>query len=108
MAQKTTLITLAVLVLVSVSGCQDSTKKVSAAQMHWQRTINHAKLEAAKQSIEEGRLMYAQRILQECQRDARPESYYSERVNQMLAQIQVENNRYAKAGEAINIEEMAY
>lgn len=108
MVQKMTLITLAVLVLAVVSGCQDSTNKVSADQLHWQRTINQAKLQAAQQSIEEGRLMYAQRILKECQRDARPDSHYSERVNQMLAQIQVENNRYAKAGAAINIEEMAY
>jgi predicted Zn-dependent protease len=111
MTQKNWIIIVAVLVAVLVSGCQESStsQKVTGAEMRWQRTINHARLQAARQSLEEGRLMYAQRILEECQREAQPDSRYAERINQMMAQIQTENNRYAKAGETYkNIEEMAY
>jgi outer membrane protein assembly factor BamD (BamD/ComL family) len=103
------IIILAVLGVISVSGCQDSSRTDSSASRRWQRTVNQAKLQAAQQGLQEGRLMYAQRILTECQSQAEPESRYAEQVSQMLAQIQTENNRYAKAGQEItSIEDMAY
>lgn len=109
MKTKSMIIILAVLVVISVSGCQDSSRTDSSASRRWQRTMNEAKLQAAQQGLQEGRLMYAQRILKDCQSQVEPDSRYAEQVSQMLAQIQTENNRYAKAGQEVtSIEEMAY
>ena len=97
----------AVLVLVTVSGCLESDRKESA-QLRWQRTMDQAKLEAAQQSLEQGQLAYAERILDECE-SSDPESPLANEVQQIRARVQHESNQYAKAGTEIkSIEEMIY
>ena len=97
----------AVLVLVTVSGCLESGRKESA-QLRWQRTMDQAKLEAAQQSLEQGQLAYAEKILDECENSS-PESPLASEVQQIRERVQHESNQYAKAGSEIkSIEEMIY
>lgn len=94
-------------VLMAVSGCTESSRKESA-QLKWQRTMNQARLEAAQQSLEEGRLVYAERILKGRQSSGL-KAPLENKALQLEARIQNENEQYAKAGTAIkSIEEMIY
>jgi len=97
----------AVLVLVTVSGCLENDQKGSA-HLRWQRTMDQARLEAAQQSLEQGRLAYAERILKEC-KHTDPESPLAVEAQQIRKRVQHESSQYAKAGEKIkSIEEMIY
>ncbi|MBL7214122.1 MAG: hypothetical protein ISS71_00425 [Phycisphaerae bacterium] len=98
----------AVLVALMVSGCLDSSREQST-QLRWQRTMDQARLQAAQQGLQEGRLVYAQRILKECDQCSDPKSPLAEQMEQILAKIQSEHNHYAKAGQEIaGIEDMTY
>lgn len=95
------------LLLGCMCGCSDSSRKVSA-QLRWQRTMDRARLQAAAQSLEEGRLTYAERILNECAQCSDPASDFAEQVTQLRARIRTERIRYAKADAQANPEEMTY
>ena len=108
MTPKNTIIIIALVsVLIFVSGCLESGRKESA-QMRWQRTMDHARLEAAQQSLEEGRLVYAERVLegrQSCDLKASTEN----EILELEARIQTESEQFAKADKEIkSIEEMIY
>jgi hypothetical protein len=97
-----------ILVLTVVSGCLDADRKESS-RLRWQRTMDQARLQAAQQSLEEGRLTYAQHVLDGCEQCADPASDLAGQVEQLRARIYAEQNRYAKAdNEAETPEEMTY
>jgi len=108
MAQKITLVIAAGLLLVTVCGCLESSRKESA-QMRWQRTMDQARLAAAQQSIEDGRLAYAERILSECGQNSDPASDVARQVEQLRSRIQTQRQQYAKADdETVNHDQMTY
>ena len=102
-----TIITVVLLVTV-VSGCGSGSRKHSA-QLRWERTMDQARVEAARQSFEEGRLVYAERVLKECRQCSDPKSPLAGEAQQILAKVQLENERYAAAGQLPqSIEDMTY
>lgn len=105
--KKTITIIALVSVLVFVSGCLDANRKESA-QQRWQRTMDKARVQAAQQSLEEGRLAYAERIL-EGHQSSDMKAPMTDEVLLLEARIHNENEQFAKAGSAIkSIEEMIY
>lgn len=108
MAHKHIILIFAALAIVTVlSGCLDGNRH-DAARLKWQRTIDQARIEAAQQELEKGRLQYAERILKECDR-CTEEADLAEQVGQLREQLRVEHARYAKAdGEPAGIEETAF
>jgi len=98
----------ATLLVMTVSGCLDGNRKESA-KLRWERTMDKARIQAAQQSFEEGRLVYAERILEDCQRCSDPQSPLSRQAQQILAKVHYENEQYAKAGHHItSIDDMIY
>ena len=98
----------AALMLTVVSGCLDSSRKESA-QLRWQQTMDQARLKAAEQSLDQGQLVYARRILRECDQCSDPKSPLAAQMQQILTEIQTEHARYAKAGREVkSLEEIAY
>jgi hypothetical protein len=95
------------LLLGCVCGCSDGSRKLSA-QLRWQRTLDQARLQAAAKSLQEGRLAYAERILNECAQCSDPASDFAEQVTQLRSRIRSERIRYAKADAQANPEEMTY
>jgi Tfp pilus assembly protein PilF len=77
------MVVIAVCVVVLLTGCTETARR-DAAQQRWQKTIDQARLEAARQSIEEGKLTYAQKILE----DVSCDSIAADNARQMLAQLQ--------------------
>lgn len=77
------MVVIAVCAVVSLTGCTETARR-DAAQQRWQKTIDQARLEAARQSIEEGKLTYAQKVLE----DVSCDSTLADNARQMLAQLQ--------------------
>lgn len=88
------LITVAALVVVSLAGCAESNSRPSAAQRRWDRVMEKARMEAAQQSIEQGRLQYAIRLLEDL---VESESAFSEQAKQILEQLKVATQEIAQA-----------
>lgn len=91
-----------VVVLVAVmgivlSGCSMEARRSDASQRRWQRTMDQARLEAARTSIDQGNLAYAERVLRTCARDAAADTLYIDRANRMLAEVQTAHRQFAKA-----------
>ena len=108
MTPKNTIMIIALVsVLMFVSGCLESSRKESA-QLRWQRTMDQARVQAAQQSLEDGRLAYAERILEGRQSSDMKASMTNE-ILLLETRIQNENEQFAKAGTEIkSIEEMIY
>ena len=105
--KKTITIIALVSVLMFVSGCLESNRKESA-QLRWQRTMDQARVQAAQQSLEEGRLAYAERILERRQSSGM-KAPMTDEVLLLEARIHNEKEKFAKAGAMIkSIEEMIY
>ena len=105
--KRTIMIIALVSVLMFVSGCLESNRKESA-QLRWQRTMDQARLEAAQQSLDEGRLAYAGRIL-EGRQSSDMKAPMKKEVLLLETRIQNENEQFAKVGKEIkSIEEMIY
>ena len=81
--RKIIMVVIAVCVVVSLTGCTETARR-DAAQQRWQKTIDQARLEAARQSIEQGKLTYAQKVLE----DVSCDSTVADNARQMLAQLQ--------------------
>ena len=105
--KKTITIIALVSVLMFVSGCLDSSRKESA-QLRWQRTMDKARVQAAQQSLEEGRLAYAERIL-EGRQSSDMKAPLADEILLLETRIHNENEQFAKAGATTkSIEEMIY
>lgn len=105
-AKNITLIAL-VSALVTLSGCLESGRNESA-QLRWQRTMNQARLQAAQNSLQQGQLELAERLMEEHQATG-PKAAVNEQARQVEAEIQHERKQFAKAGiEVKSIEEMVY
>jgi len=81
--QKLIMVVIAVCVVASLTGCTETARR-QAAEQRWQKTIDQARLEAARQSIEQGKLTYAQKILEDISGD----STALDNARQMLAQME--------------------
>lgn len=109
MAHKSSILIIAAgLLLITLCGCLDSTRKESS-QLRWQRRMDRVRLQAAAQSVDEGRLIYAERVLNECGQCSDPTSDVAVQVEQLRVRIQAERNRYAKLdSQPANPDQMTY
>jgi len=80
---------LALLLLTPLAGCGESNSRTASAQRRWQRVIEQARLEAAQQSIEEGRLLYAVRLLEDL---VESDSVFAEQAKQLLDKLRTTRN----------------
>jgi Tfp pilus assembly protein PilF len=104
MQTKLYIMIIAVLAMATLSGCLDSARKESA-QSRWQRTMDKARLQAAHESVEQGNLAYAQKVLEDC---VESNSSVSADAQVMLAQIQNDRQQYAKNQQEDTENEQAY
>lgn len=87
------LIAVAILVLLSLLGCSETSRK-AAAERRWDRTLERARLEAAQAGIKEGRLAYARHILEDC---IESQSSCAEQAAAILAELQKTEQQIAQA-----------
>lgn len=95
--KKMTKVVLAAVIGMVLSGCAMEARRSDASQRRWQRTMDQARLEAARTSIDQGNLAYAERVLRTCARDAAASSRDINRANRMLAEVQTAHRHFAKA-----------
>lgn len=88
------MITLAVIAILAVSGCGQSSSQSSAAHRRWDRVMEQARFEAALESIEQGRLEYAILLLEDLVESG---SVYSEQASQMLDDLRAARQQSAQA-----------
>ncbi len=106
--KKTVTLIAAALILVPLAGCLDSNRK-EASQQRWQKTLDQARVEEARQSLEKGQWEYAQRVLDDCTACSDPDSSLSGQARKILAKIHTAGSRYAKVvGRSQTPEEMVY
>lgn len=86
------LITMVVLVMLSLAGCGESNRSIGANR-RWQRVLEQARLDAAMQSIEQGRLEYAIRLLEDL---IESESAFTERAKQILVELRAVTQEFAQ------------
>ena len=77
------LITVLAATVFSIVGCGTATHTANA-ERRWERMMEEARLEAARESIEQGRLNYAIHLLEDL---VESESIYSEQAKEMLAEL---------------------
>lgn len=80
--------------VLSLAGCSESSNRVSSTQRRWDRVMEKARIEAAQQSIEQGRLEYAVRLLEDL---IESESTFAEQAKQILAELKVAKQEIAQA-----------
>jgi len=85
---KTTLnILLTAALLMLAVGCDSGSRKQSV-QLRWEETMDEVRLQAARQSLAEGRYDYAQRVLEPCKnKDAEKLMAEIKAARQMFAQL---------------------
>lgn len=106
--KKTVILIAAALILISLSGCLDSSRK-EAVQHRWEKTLDQARVVEARQSLEKGQWAYAQRVLEDCTACFDPGSSLSGEAQQILAKIQTDSSRDVKAvGESQMPKDMVY
>lgn len=93
------LITMVVLMVLSLAGCGESNRSIGANR-RWQRVLEQARLDAAMQSIEQGRLEYAIRLLEDL---IESESAFAEQAKQILTELRAVTQEFAQA-RAMNTE----
>jgi Tfp pilus assembly protein PilF len=85
-----------VLALAAV-GCDNGGRKQSA-QLRWEEKMDNVRIEAARQSLAQGRYEYAQRVLEPCMRsedtskDAEKLMTEIKAAHQMYAQLSVQRD----------------
>jgi Tfp pilus assembly protein PilF len=95
MAQKKIiLIAAGALAVLSLAGCGESSSRVSSTQRRWDRVMEKARLEAAQQGIEQGRLEYAVRLLEDL---IESDSAFAEQAKQILAELKAAKQEIAQA-----------
>lgn len=102
MAQKKIiLIAAAALVVLSLAGCGESSNRTSSAERRWDRVMEKARIEAAQQSIEQGRLEYAIRLLEDL---VESDSAFAAQAKQILEQLKAASKEIAQArAESTNV-----
>ena len=88
------LITVVALAVVSLAGCGECNTRANVAQRRWDRVMEKARIEAAQESIEQGRLQYAIRLLEDL---VESESAFSEQAKQILEQLKAATQEIAQA-----------
>lgn len=79
-----TLLLIAMVAMLTTAGCNGGRK--ASAQSRWEETMDEARVEAARQSMAEGRYEYAQRVLEPC---IRSDGRHQEDAEQLMTQIQM-------------------
>lgn len=81
----------AAVVLTAVSGCSCNNKQ-SAAEARWERTMESARLDAARQSLAQGRYEYAKRVLEPCVNSPQK----NQDAEKLMVEIQAAHQVYAQ------------
>jgi len=92
--KKYILVTAAVFVVLALAGCSESSNRVSSAERRWDRAMEKARIEAAQQSIEQGRLQYAIRLLEDL---VESDSAFADQARQILEQLKTATQEIAQA-----------
>lgn len=93
MKKMTTIMLAAVaVVLTATSGCNVSDSRKESAAARWEQTMNQARLDAARQSLGDGRYDYAQRVLEPCMKSGKS----VQDAEKLMAQIQAAHQAYAQ------------
>ena len=85
---------LLVIVLSAVLLCGCTETRVRTAEKRWDRVIEKARIDAALESIEQGRLQYAIYILEEL---IESDSAFSEEAKRLLKELTTARQEIAKA-----------
>lgn len=86
------LIATAALVVLSVTGCSESHHQ-AAAERRWDRVMAQARIDAANESIEQGRLAYARALLQEI---SESDSAFSDEAAEALDRLRLVTEQFAQ------------
>lgn len=87
------LIALAVLLVLTLFGCSGP-RRADAANRRWERIIEQARIDAAMESIEQGRLQYAVLLLEDL---IESESAFTHQALQILGELKAAQNEIAQA-----------
>ena len=77
-----------------MTGCSESNNRISSAERRWERVMEKARIEAAQESIEQGRLEYAVRLLEDL---AESDSAFAAQAKQILEQLKAARQEIAQA-----------
>ena len=88
------LVIAAAFVVLALTGCSESNNRTSSAERRWGRAMEKARIEAAQQSIEQGRLQYAIRLLEDL---VESDSAFSAQAKQILDQLRTARQEIAQA-----------
>jgi len=91
---KIILIAVTALVVLSLTGCGESSSRASSAQRRWDRVMEKARIEAAQQGIEQGRLEYAVRLLEDL---IESDSAFAAQAKEILEQLKAAKQEIAQA-----------
>lgn len=108
MRYKNITILLAVVAMAfAVTGCNADSHRKESACHRWERIINQARMDAAKESIAKGELAFAELALQDCS----DSSVHGQQARQMLAEVQTAqtlNQQIAKARQQQDLEDQIH
>ena len=100
------LIAVCVFAMPVVCGCDAGGTRKESAAVRWEKTMDQVRVEAARESLAQGRYAYARRVLEPCVNDAHRERCgqrfhrRNERlqrdVEQMMVRIQAADQMYAQ------------
>lgn len=89
-----TIILLAVsaLVLAVASGCDVGGSRKQGAAMRWEQTMDQVRLDAARESLAQGRLEYARKVLEPCMKS--PQKHQD--AERLMVKIEEAHRVYAQ------------
>lgn len=82
----------AALVVLATTGCDVSQSRKQSAEARWALHMEQVRLEAADQSLAEGRYEYAQRVLEPCVESPR----HRHQAKRLMSRIEAERQVYAQ------------
>jgi Tfp pilus assembly protein PilF len=88
------LVVAAAVAVLMLTGCSESNNRTSSAERRWGRVMEKARIEAAQQSIEQGRLQYAIRLLEDL---VESDSAFATQAQQILEQLKAARQEIAQA-----------
>ena len=92
-SKNTILIALLTVVVFAMAGCSES-HQTAGAERRWQRVLEEAQMEAAQESIEQGRLHYAIYLLEEL---VESDSAFADEAREMLIHLRAVAQEFAQA-----------
>jgi hypothetical protein len=92
--KKTTIILLLVcaLSLLAVAGCDVSASRHQTAELRFERTMDRARMDAARRSLAAGRYTYARKVLEPCLNSPRQH----DEAEHLMTKIETANHLYAQ------------